>query len=163
MSCEPEDGTRAVDIADTDGAESPDNVVEPPYEPQITTYFQTSRWETTTPNCKSYYLRFILTDQLCNPTLFSFLWAKKKCWSFLKMYLLLGTKNMHLLKKCPPGSWNIYLPLLLLLPLKPQSLASVVETVKQKAKNIMEEWAALHSWGPHKEREALVGILLLVY
>ena len=31
-------------------------------------------------------LRFILTDQLCNSTLFSFLWAKKKCWSFLKMY-----------------------------------------------------------------------------
>ena len=42
-------------------------------------------------------------------------------------------------------------------PLKPQSHASVVESDKQRLKSIKEEWAALHSRGPHKEREALAG------
>lgn len=103
---------------------------------------------------KASILRFILTDQLCNSTLFSFLWAKKKCWSFLKMYFsYLGLrictywKNVHLgigtliCHCCCSFPWN-------------QSHASVVESVKQRL-SIKEEWAALRSRGPHKEREAL--------
>ena len=57
-------------------------------------------------------LRFILTDQLCNSTL-----GKEEMLILSEnVLLLLGTRNMHLLKKCAPGDWNTHLPLLLLLP-----------------------------------------------
>lgn len=70
--------------------------------------------------------------------------------------LLLGTPNMHLLKKYAPGDLNTHMTLLPLLPLKPQSHVSVVKIVKQRiTSTIKEEWTAASSWRTHKERESL--------
>lgn len=52
---------------------------------------------------KATILRFILTDQLCNSTLFFSLGKEEMLILSENVLLLLGTKNMHLLKKCPPG------------------------------------------------------------
>lgn len=74
---------------------------------------------------------------MCNSTLFSFLWAKKEMLILSEnVPLLLGTKVYALTEKMSTWGLKRLLPLLLLPSLKPQSLASVVETVKQKAKKV---------------------------
>lgn len=49
------------------------------------------------------------------------------------------TQNMHLRKKYAPGDLNTHMPLLLLLPLKPQSCISVVKIVKQRIISVKKE------------------------
>lgn len=46
---------------------------------------------------------------------------------------------MHLRKKYAPGDLNTHMPLLLLLPLKPQSCISVVKIVKQRIISVKKE------------------------
>lgn len=73
--------------------------------------------------------------------------------------LLLGTQNMHLRKKYPPRDLNTPVPLLLLLPLKPQSRISVVKNVKQRITSV----GGMASAGGLIRKEMLLpGILLLV-
>lgn len=70
--------------------------------------------------------------------------------------LLLGTQNMHLRKKYPLRDLNTHVPLLLLLPLKPQSRVSVVKNVKQSVGGMAS------AGGLIRKEKLLPGILLLV-
>lgn len=53
--------------------------------------------------------------------------------------LFFKTQNMHFWKKYALGGLNTHMPLLLLLPLKPQSCISVVKIVKQGIICVKEE------------------------
>lgn len=53
------------------------------------------------------------------------------------------------------------MPLLLLLPLKPQSCISVVKIVKQRIISVKEEWAA--AGGFTRNKKLLTDTLLFVY
>lgn len=68
---------------------------------------------------------------------------------------------MHLKKKYAPGDLNTHIPMLLLLPLKPQSCISVVKIVKQRIICVKEEWEA--AGGLSRKKKLLTDILLLVH
>lgn len=75
------------------------------------------------------------------------------------VHLLLGTQNMHLRKKYPLRDLNTHVPLLLLLPLKPQSHVSVVKNVKQRITSV---GGMASAGGLIRKEKLLPGILLLV-
>ena len=75
--------------------------------------------------------------------------------------LLLGTKNMHLLKKCAPGDWNTHLPLLLLLP-DTTVTCFCCRNYQAKAKSIKNE-QHFAAEGLTRKDKLLTGVLLLVY
>ena len=110
---------------------------------------------------KATILRFILTDQLCNSTLFFSLGKEEMLILSENVLLLLGTKNMHLLKKCAPGDWNTHLPLLLLLP-DTTVTCFCCRNYQAKAKSIKTE-QHFAAEGLTRKDKLLTGVLLLVY